>query len=151
MPSSGPSSPPALLAESCARKGLPPGAIVARLHQSNKVACRPPIDVLASGPAVYCSDEEVGRLEESTTVSAKRRQAMEQNMPKLGSVLMAAVIAAWMGVWVPPAFAKNAFVGVTGQTTCWDPTDLTSPIEIDCSTDAAEGQDGAVQAGVPFP
>jgi hypothetical protein len=30
---------------------------------------------------------------------------MQQHMPKLGIVLMAAVIAAWVGVWVPPAFA----------------------------------------------
>jgi hypothetical protein len=59
---------------------------------------------------------------------------MEQNMPKLGIVLMTAVIAAGMGVWVPPAVAINAFVEVTGQTTPY-----------------AAGDDGDIQAGVPFP
>jgi hypothetical protein len=72
---------------------------------------------------------------------------MEKNMPKLGAVLMAAVIAAWMGGWVPPAVAKPALVEVTGQTECFD----TSGNPIDCSSAAGTGQDGDIQAGVPFP
>ena len=40
-------------------------------------------------------------------------------MPKWGIVLMAAVIAAWVGGWVLPAFAKPALVEVTGQTECF--------------------------------
>jgi len=63
---------------------------------------------------------------------------MPQNMPKLGAVLMAAVIAVWVGGWVYPAFAadrvKRALVEVTGQTTSF-----------------ADGDDGDIQAGVPFP
>src|SRR5215510_594639 len=73
-------------------------------------------------------------------------------MPKWGIVLMAAVIAAWVGLLVTPVFAKPALVEVTGQTKCWDPTDTRIPIaEIDCSSSAATGQDGEIQAGVPFP
>ncbi len=72
---------------------------------------------------------------------------MEQNMPKLGIVLMAAVIAAYVGVWGTPAFAKPALVEVTGQTQCFD----TSGTLIDCSSAAGTGQDGDIQAGVPFP
>jgi Protein of unknown function (DUF1566) len=59
---------------------------------------------------------------------------MQQNMPKRGTVLMVAVISAWVGVWVPPAFAKKAPVEVTGQT-----------------TSLADGDDGDIQAGAPFP
>jgi hypothetical protein len=59
---------------------------------------------------------------------------MQKNMRKLGIVLMAAVIAAWVGVWGTPAFAKPALVEVTGQTTSY-----------------ADGDDGDLQAGVPFP
>jgi hypothetical protein len=59
---------------------------------------------------------------------------MQKNMPKLGAVMMAAVIVAWLGGWVPPALAKNAFVEVTGQTASF-----------------ADGDDGDIQAGVPFP
>jgi hypothetical protein len=55
-------------------------------------------------------------------------------MPKLGTVLMVAVIIAWIGVWVTPAFAKPALVEVTGQTTSF-----------------ADGDDGDIEAGVPFP
>ena len=45
-----------------------------------------------------------------------------------------------------------AGVAQTDQTTCWDPTDTTAPIdEIDCSNAAAEGEDGQVQAGVVPP
>jgi hypothetical protein len=72
---------------------------------------------------------------------------MQQNMPKLGTVLMVAVIIAWVGVWVPPAVAKPALVEVTGQTECFD----TSGNLIDCSSAAGTGQDGDIQAGVPFP
>jgi hypothetical protein len=57
---------------------------------------------------------------------------MEQNMPKWGTVLMAAVIAVWVGVWVPPAAAQ--LVERTGQTTSY-----------------AAGDDGDIQAGVAFP
>jgi Protein of unknown function (DUF1566) len=59
---------------------------------------------------------------------------MPQNMPKLGAVMMGAVLAAWVGVWVTPAFAKPALVEVTGQTASY-----------------ADGDDGDIQAGVPFP
>jgi hypothetical protein len=44
---------------------------------------------------------------------------MPQNMPKRGMVLMAAVIAAWVGLWVPPALA-DAPVEQTGQTQGFD-------------------------------
>jgi hypothetical protein len=59
---------------------------------------------------------------------------MQQNVPKWGTVLIAAVIAACVGVWVTPAFAKPALVEVTGQTTVF-----------------ATGDDGDLQEGVPFP
>ena len=59
---------------------------------------------------------------------------MPQNMPKLGIVLMVAVIAAWVGLLGTPAFAKPAPVEVTGQT-----------------MSSAFGDDGDIQAGVPFP
>ena len=59
---------------------------------------------------------------------------MQKNMPKLGTVLMVAVIIAWIGVWMLPAFAQQAFVEVTGQTTSY-----------------ADGDDGDIQAGVQFP
>jgi uncharacterized protein DUF1566 len=48
---------------------------------------------------------------------------------------------------VPPAFAAPAHVEVTGQTQCFD----TSGTLIDCSSAAGTGQDGDIQAGVPFP
>jgi hypothetical protein len=68
---------------------------------------------------------------------------MPQNMPKWGIVLMAAVIAAWVGGWGTPAVA-DAPVEQTGQTQCWDASgDL-----IDC---AGTGQDGEIQAGHPLP
>ena len=53
-------------------------------------------------------------MDGSTAVSAERRKPMQKNMPKLGTVLMVAVIIAWVGVWVTPAFAKKAPVEVTG-------------------------------------
>jgi Protein of unknown function (DUF1566) len=59
---------------------------------------------------------------------------MMQNVPKLGIVLMGAVIAAWVGVWVPPAVAADAQVVVTGQTTSF-----------------ADRDDGDIQAGLPYP
>jgi hypothetical protein len=62
---------------------------------------------------------------------------MQKNMPRLGTVLMVAVMAAWVGGWATPAFSgprAPAPVEVTGQTT------------ID-----ALGDDGDIQAGVPFP
>jgi hypothetical protein len=59
---------------------------------------------------------------------------MQKTLPKLGTVLMAAVIAAWVGVRVMPAFAQEAPVAQTGQTTSFAP-----------------GDDGDIQAGVPFP
>jgi len=68
---------------------------------------------------------------------------MEKNMPKLGIVLMAAVIAAWVGVWVPPALA-DAPVERTGQTQCWNEFGTL----IDC---AGTGQDGEIRAGHPLP
>jgi Protein of unknown function (DUF1566) len=71
---------------------------------------------------------------------------MLTRMPKLGVVLMVVVIAAGMGGWETPAVAKNAFVEVTGQTQCWDTS--VNPQPIDCS---GTGEDGDIQAGVPFP
>jgi hypothetical protein len=59
---------------------------------------------------------------------------MQTYMPNLGAVLMAAVIAAWVGLWVTPAFAAKAEVAQTGQTTLF-----------------ADGDDGDIQAGVPLP
>lgn len=59
---------------------------------------------------------------------------MPQNLPKWGIVLMGAVIAVWMGGWRLPAVAEQARVPPTGQTTSF-----------------ATGDDGAIQAGVPFP
>ena len=69
---------------------------------------------------------------------------MSKNMPKWGAVLMAAIVAVWMGVWVPPAVAQPARVEQTGQTQCFD----VNGNVISC---AGTGQDGAIQAGVPFP
>jgi Protein of unknown function (DUF1566) len=82
----------------------------------------------------FNDEEEVGRVEGSIAVSVERRKAMQKNMPKLGAVLMIAVVAAWVGGWGTPAVAKPALVEVTGQTTSF-----------------AEGDDGDIQAGVPFP
>jgi hypothetical protein len=67
---------------------------------------------------------------------------MPQNMPKLGAVLIATMIAAWMSwsVLVTLVFAEEdnevlkAPVARTGQTTSFAP-----------------GDDGDIQAGVPFP
>src|SRR5215813_7708651 len=95
----------------------------------------------------FNDEEEVGRVDGSTVVSAKRTQAMERNMPKLGAVLMAAVIAAWVGGSGTAAVAKPALVEVTGQTECFDSTGN----RIECSRATATGQDGDIQAGVPFP
>jgi Protein of unknown function (DUF1566) len=72
---------------------------------------------------------------------------MHKNMPKLGTVMMVAVIIAWVGVWVTPAFAKKALVEVTGQTECFDPSG-NSENAIPCDD---TGQDGDIQAGVPCP
>jgi hypothetical protein len=57
------------------------------------------------------------------------------------------MVAMCVGVLVPLAFAdedEKAPVAVTGQTQCWD----THIAQIDCS---GTGQDGDIQAGVPFP
>jgi hypothetical protein len=40
-------------------------------------------------------------------IAAGRRTPMSQNMPKLGTMLMAAVIATWVSLVVPPAFTKE--------------------------------------------
>jgi hypothetical protein len=69
---------------------------------------------------------------------------MQQNLPKWGIVLMAAVIAAWVGGWGTPAFAADAQVVVTGQTQCWDEGGTSIPC-------AGTGQDGEIQAGLPYP
>jgi hypothetical protein len=58
---------------------------------------------------------------------------MQKNMPKWGIVLMAAVIAVWVGLLVTPAVA-DAPVEQTGQTTSF-----------------AAGDDGDIQAGHPLP
>ncbi len=54
--------------------------------------------------------------------------------PRRATVLMAALIAACMSIWVQPAAAQKARVGVTGQTTSY-----------------ADGDDGDIQAGVRSP
>lgn len=64
---------------------------------------------------------------------------MSQNRPQLGAVMTVAVIAAWVGIFVTPAFAapafaKKALVERTGQTTSY-----------------AAGDDGDIQAGVKWP
>jgi hypothetical protein len=59
---------------------------------------------------------------------------MPRKTPNWGTVLMVAVIAVGTGIWVQPAFAQRARVEVTGQTTSY-----------------ASGDDGDIQAGVPFP
>ena len=59
---------------------------------------------------------------------------MGPHRPTRGNVLMVAVIATWMGSWEPPAAAEPARVPRTGQTTSFAP-----------------GDDGSIQAGVPFP
>jgi len=75
---------------------------------------------------------------------------MQKNMRKLGAVLIAAVITAGVGIWVPLASAgarevkPKAPVSETGQTQCWDEGGL----PISCM---GTGQDGDIQAGVPFP
>jgi hypothetical protein len=53
---------------------------------------------------------------------------------------------------IPPPADVPAPVERTGQTQCWDPTATTEPVaEIECGAPEARGQDGAVQAGIPFP
>jgi hypothetical protein len=53
---------------------------------------------------------------------------------------------------IPPPADFPAAVERTGQTQCWDPAGTTEPVaQIDCSAPEAMGQDGAVQAGIPFP
>src|SRR5262249_27768511 len=62
---------------------------------------------------------------------------MLKMLSTLGAVVLVAVIAGWVGGWVTPAFpapAPKAPVAVTGQTTIY-----------------ALGDDGDIQAGVPFP
>jgi Protein of unknown function (DUF1566) len=74
-----------------------------------------------------------------------------QQMPKLGIVSMAAVMAAWLGVWAPPASAQDsalvpvsAPVPATGQTECFNVPGKV----INC---AGTEQDGEIQAGAPLP
>jgi Protein of unknown function (DUF1566) len=61
---------------------------------------------------------------------------MQPSRQQIGTVPLAAVIALWIGVFVPLAFAKKvpAPVAQTGQTTSF-----------------ATGDDGDIEAGVPFP
>jgi hypothetical protein len=59
---------------------------------------------------------------------------MKNDMRNSVVVLTFLVVATAAGAFVPSAFAAKAFVAVTGQTTVY-----------------AEGDDGDVQAGVPFP
>jgi Protein of unknown function (DUF1566) len=72
----------------------------------------------------------------------ERSHTMEQ-MSKLG-ISMAAMIAAWVEVLGLPALAAPLPVPVTGQTECFDVPGKV----INC---AGTGQDGDIQAGVPFP
>jgi len=71
---------------------------------------------------------------------------MQPHKKSLRVVMMAGVVTAWVGLWVMPAGAKRALVEVTGQTQCWD--DASPAHVIPC---AGTGQDGDIQAGVPFP
>src|SRR5262245_23859252 len=73
----------------------------------------------------------------------ERSGAMQTNRRMWGMVLLVAVVA-WMGWGTPPAWAQQARVPRTGQTTCLDAAG--SPIN--CT---GTGQDGAIQAGVPSP
>jgi hypothetical protein len=59
---------------------------------------------------------------------------MSKTMPMLGAVLMAAMIAVGVGGWGTPAIAQPARVEQTGQTTSY-----------------GAGDDGDIQAGVPWP
>ena len=70
---------------------------------------------------------------------------MQKDKSRWGTVVMAAIVA-WVGVLVSPVFAEKERgpVAVTGQTQCWDLQNT----QIDCS---GTGQDGDIQAGVPFP
>ena len=65
---------------------------------------------------------------------------MRRNIP----MRRATLIVVLMTVWVTPAFARNAFVEVTGQTECFDVVGNS----VDC---AGTGQDGDTQAGVSWP
>jgi hypothetical protein len=71
---------------------------------------------------------------------------MRTHLPTLSTILMVAVMAAWLGGGVPPAAAKKppAPVPETEQTQCWDAVGTPIPC-------AGTGQDGAIQAGVPVP
>ena len=107
------------------------------VHKCHKIcriiACFRLADVAFVRPTVN-DEEEVGRVDGSAAVSAERRKPMQKNMPKLGTVLMVAVIVAWVGVWVPPAFANGRPWRSPGRP-------HRSPT----------GDDGDIQAGVPFP
>ena len=68
---------------------------------------------------------------------------MQQHTKPWGAVMIAGVVAAWVGLWETPAIAKFlAPVEVTGQTQCWD--EFGTPLPSCTNT----GQDGASQAGV---
>jgi Protein of unknown function (DUF1566) len=75
---------------------------------------------------------------------------MLQKILRRSAVLMVVLIAIWVGSWVPLASAgtrevkPKAPVPETGQTQCWD----TAGVEIPCD---GTGQDGDIQAGVPWP
>ena len=67
-------------------------------------------------------------------------------------VLLLFLVPLCLGLMAMELKSCVAPVPQTGQTTCWDPTDTTIPIdEIDCSNAAAQGEDGQVQAGVVPP
>jgi hypothetical protein len=59
---------------------------------------------------------------------------MLNHVPKLGAALVLVIVVAWADVSVTSAFTNKAFVEQTGQTTSF-----------------ADGDDGDIQAGVPFP
>ena len=69
---------------------------------------------------------------------------MPKTLLRLRSVLVPAVMVAWVGGWGTPAFAQLAFVERTGQSECFDAAGNL----IDCD---GTGQDGEIQAGVAFP
>jgi hypothetical protein len=73
---------------------------------------------------------------------------MQQHTKPWGAMIMAGVVAMWVG-WVMPAVAKfRAPVERTGQERCFDTDGNVDP---SCSEPVSKGQDGDIQAGVPFP
>src|SRR5262245_35920256 len=84
------------------------------------VARNSKIDCKLSRKEVILSREE--HIADERCIPPKRSErskVMLQNMPTLGAGLIAVMVIAWVGILVTPAFAENAFVEVTGQTTSY--------------------------------